>query len=155
MKDRTLVFLLDSDRICLAMKKRGFGAGKLNGYGGKPEPGESIALAALRELHEESGVEAREEHLEHVGRLDFSFASKPDGDLTVHTYLVRAWDGEPVETEEMSPEWFPLGAIPFDRMWVDDTHWLPRVLTGERLAGFFHLSEDGSEILEYELRALQ
>lgn len=153
-KDRTLVFLLAPDRICLAMKKRGFGAGKLNGYGGKLEPGESVAQAAIRELREESEVEAREEDLESVSRFDFSFEGSPELELTVHGFILRAWEGEPAETEEMAPEWFTHDAIPFDRMWVDDRYWLSRILAGERLQGFFRLSNDGTEVLESELRAL-
>lgn len=34
-------------RVLLGMKKRGFGMGKYNGFGGKVEPGESIEAAAL------------------------------------------------------------------------------------------------------------
>ncbi len=50
----TLVFLLDGDRdrdrVLLGMKKRGFGAGKWNGFGGKVDPGETIVEAAARWL---------------------------------------------------------------------------------------------------------
>jgi len=38
------------------MKKRGFGVGKWNGYGGKLEEGESIERCATRELEEECGI---------------------------------------------------------------------------------------------------
>ena len=44
----TLAFVLDSRRILLGMKKRGFGAGRWNGFGGKVDPGESIEGAAKR-----------------------------------------------------------------------------------------------------------
>jgi hypothetical protein len=44
----TLAFVLDSRRILLGMKKRGFGAGRWNGFGGKVDPGESIESAAKR-----------------------------------------------------------------------------------------------------------
>ena len=62
MRDTTLVFLVKKDStmitdICLAMKKRGFGAGRYNGVGGKVEKGESIEDAARRETKEEIGVE--------------------------------------------------------------------------------------------------
>ncbi len=68
-KDYTLVFCLKRsiDRsdldldysdgsVLLGMKKRGFGAGKWNGFGGKVEKGESNTQAAIRELEEESGI---------------------------------------------------------------------------------------------------
>ena len=40
----SLIFLLDapSSRVLLGMKKRGFGMGKYNGFGGKLEPGETM-----------------------------------------------------------------------------------------------------------------
>ncbi len=34
--------------MLLGLKKRGFGAGKWNGFGGKVNPGEDIVDAALR-----------------------------------------------------------------------------------------------------------
>ena len=34
-KHLTLVFLRDGSKVLLGMKKRGFGAGKWNGFGGK------------------------------------------------------------------------------------------------------------------------
>ena len=44
------VYLLeDNDKqILLGLKKRGFGEGKWNGFGGKVQPGESIAQGAIR-----------------------------------------------------------------------------------------------------------
>ena len=47
-KQFTLVFVLDESRILLGLKKRGFGCGRWNGFGGKVEAGETIAEAAKR-----------------------------------------------------------------------------------------------------------
>ncbi len=58
MKHTTLLFLLKDNHILLAMKKRGFGAGRWNGVGGKIEAGETIVQAAVRECFEEIGVRA-------------------------------------------------------------------------------------------------
>jgi 8-oxo-dGTP pyrophosphatase MutT (NUDIX family) len=55
-KRLTLLLLRSNGRILLGRKKRGFGAGKANGFGGKVEVGETIKEAAVREMHEESGV---------------------------------------------------------------------------------------------------
>jgi uncharacterized protein YaaQ len=54
-KHLTLLLLhdADNDRLLLGLKKRGFGAGKLNGFGGKIEKGETILAAALREMRED------------------------------------------------------------------------------------------------------
>ena len=50
MRDSTLLFLVKKEgdkisNICLPMKKRGFGAGRYNGVGGKVEAGESRLIA--------------------------------------------------------------------------------------------------------------
>jgi 8-oxo-dGTP pyrophosphatase MutT (NUDIX family) len=46
----SLVFLRDlaNRKILLGYKKRGFGANKWNGLGGKVEPGETVYNGALR-----------------------------------------------------------------------------------------------------------
>lgn len=44
----TLVFVRDETRILLGYKKRGFGQGRWNGFGGKVEAGESTRAAAVR-----------------------------------------------------------------------------------------------------------
>jgi ADP-ribose pyrophosphatase YjhB (NUDIX family) len=144
MKVLTLGFLLKDDAICLGMKKRGFGEGNWNGYGGKVEEGESVTAALVREIREESGVETNERDLEEVALIDFIFE---DGKhLHVHTYFIRTWRGEPAETEEMRPRWYAFDAIPYDLMWADDIHWLPRALRGEKLRGTVYFNADGETI---------
>lgn len=46
----TLVLIVQPGRVLLGMKKRGFGAGKWNGFGGKVQPGETIEDAARRQV---------------------------------------------------------------------------------------------------------
>ena len=78
----TLVLVFDNTRILLGLKKRGFGEGRWNGFGGKVEDGESIEEAAYRELTEESGVSAKK--LTKRGELVFEFRGdqKPLVDTT-------------------------------------------------------------------------
>ncbi len=147
-KVMTLAFLLKENEICLAMKKRGFGEGNWNGYGGKVGEGETVAAAAVREIKEESGVEVNERDLFEIALTDFIFE---DGKhLLVHTYVTRVWVGEPIETEEMRPRWYTFDAIPYDLMWADDIHWLPRVLKGEKLRGTVYFNTDGETIKDME-----
>lgn len=47
----TLVLVVQPGRVLLGMKKRGFGAGRWNGFGGKVQPGEAIEEAARRYIH--------------------------------------------------------------------------------------------------------
>ncbi|XP_011627048.1 7,8-dihydro-8-oxoguanine triphosphatase isoform X2 [Amborella trichopoda] len=47
----TLAIVNTGGRVLLGLKKRGFGEGYFNGFGGKLEEGESIDEAAAREVH--------------------------------------------------------------------------------------------------------
>ena len=51
------------------MKKRGFGVGKWNGFGGKVEAGETVVEAAAREVTEECGYSVKTEDLGCVSTL--------------------------------------------------------------------------------------
>lgn len=129
MKQFSLLLLRRDGEILLAMKKRGFGSGRWNGVGGKLEQGETPEEAAVRECQEEIGVTPS--NLEHVAVHDFLFPSGED--IQVHTYMSEEWQGEPRETEEMRPQWFKLGKIPYEEMWQDDIMWLPFVLQGKHV----------------------
>ena len=49
----TLLFVIRGGEILFIHKKRGLGAGKINGPGGRIEPGETPEQAAIRETEEE------------------------------------------------------------------------------------------------------
>ena len=142
MKKATLCLLLKNDEILLAMKKRGFGVGKWNGVGGKVEEGESIKSAAIRELSEEIGVVAAEDNLEEVGDIKFYFTDKPEWAQHMHVFVVRNWEEEPTESEEMRPQWFDVKEIPYAHMWPDDPFWLPLFLQGKKFKGKFVFEGD-------------
>ena len=44
----TLVFVREDARVLLGLKKRGFGVGRWNGFGGKVQSGETIEEGAAR-----------------------------------------------------------------------------------------------------------
>jgi ADP-ribose pyrophosphatase YjhB (NUDIX family) len=142
----TLAFLLTEEKICLAMKKRGFGEAYWNGFGGKVHEEETVEKCTIREIEEESGVKVLKEDLKKVALIEFLYPD--DLHLEVHTFFIAKWEGDPKETEEMRPEWFLFRDIPYDHMWADDPHWLPRVLRGEKLTGKVWFNEDGKTIKE-------
>ena len=143
--DCTLVFVIRNGRILLIHKKRGLGAGKINGPGGRREPGESFDDCAVREVREELGVTPRD--VVKVGEHRFQFV---DGYSTfVYVYRASGLDGEPVETDEAAPLWVEVDRIPFDEMWEDDRYWLPLVVAGRRFAGQWIF--DGNRMLDYRL----
>lgn len=156
MKHKTLVFLLDRDlrRVVLALKKRGFGAGKWNGVGGKVEQGETISAAAAREVYEEIGVMVADTDLRPHGVLHFSFEGVPEWTQDVHIFCATQWRGDPAESEEMRPAWYGYDDVPYDSMWVDDRHWLPIVLAGSGVDASFHLSADGDSIIHMAIETI-
>lgn len=151
MTTATLVLPISDSAVLLAMKKRGFGAGRWNGLGGKVQAGESPERAAIRELREEIGVAAEPTSLEPAGVLEFSFEEKEDV-WRIHIFRLRQWQGTPCESEEMRPEWHPLGALPFAAMWPADHLWMPAVLSGIAVEGSVHYDSAGNEIRSHSIR---
>jgi 8-oxo-dGTP pyrophosphatase MutT (NUDIX family) len=139
---RTLVLPIKDGKVLLGMKQKhhqkAFGVGKWNGFGGKIEPGETIEEAAVRECHEECG--AKPTKMAKVAVNHF-----PDYGQDVHVFLATEWTGDPVDTEEMHPEWFDKSKIPFEQMWEDDVFWLPPVLQSKKLIGNFAFRSDDDE----------
>jgi 8-oxo-dGTP diphosphatase / 2-hydroxy-dATP diphosphatase len=148
-KIMTLCCVYDDTRILLGMKKRGFGEGRWNGFGGKVHEGETIEEATKRELEEESGIKV--EKIDKRGVLVFEFEGNPEK-LEMHIFSSNTFSGEPIETEEMKPQWFSLDKIPHDSMWPDDPYWIPSMLSGKNFSGEFLFDSDGKTVLEYEFK---
>ncbi|SIQ65417.1 8-oxo-dGTP diphosphatase [Alkalispirochaeta americana] len=136
-----LCFLRKPGWLLLIRKKRGLGAGKINGPGGKTEPGETPRDTAIRETREEVGLIPSEPR--HQGALRFAFA---DGyRLEVHIFTATSWEGSLCETDEALPFWCPQEEIPYTEMWEDDILWLPAVLEGKSVEGEMFLRGDSLE----------
>lgn len=153
LRDATLVFLIKRSegritQVCLAMKKRGFGEGRWNGVGGKIDTGETVEQAAAREAQEEIDVVILQ--LRKMAELSFYFPHNPDWNQKVHVYLCQDWKGDPVETEEMRPQWFSVQNLPFGQMWPDDPYWLPEVLKGNMLKARFRF-EEGDNLIQKKI----
>jgi len=149
----TLCIIHQHPKVLLGMKKRGFGAGRWNGFGGKLKDNESIEEAMKREIKEESGIDI--ENLNKVGIIEFGFKNN-DEIHEVHIFKSNNFLGKPTESEEMKPQWFYVDEIPFDKMWPSDLHWLPLFLKGKKFKGKFLFdkpsnSDYASVILEKEL----
>lgn len=133
--------------MLLIEKHRGLGRGKVNGPGGRLEPGETPREAAVREVEEE--ILIRPLGVRHLGELWFQFT---DGH-SIRVFVFRADDyrGEPGPTEEATPFWADLDAIPYERMWEDDAVWMPFLLRGEPFFGRFLFDDD--RMLEHHLES--
>lgn len=141
-----LCFIVKDGRVLLIRKKRGLGAGKINGPGGKLEPGETALAAAIRETQEEIGVTPLQ--VEERGVLHFQFTNGYS--LHCAVFIARDFTGEPIETVEAAPMWFEIPAIPYDEMWADDRHWLPQMLAGRRFTAWFVF--DGETMVSKDVR---
>ncbi len=143
----TLVFLVRAGRVLLIHKKRGLGAGKINGPGGRVADGESPAECAVREVREELGVTAK--GVAPCGEIWFQ---QTDGySLRIHVFRASDCEGEPVETDEAVPLWVPLERIPYEEMWADDRLWLPLLLEGRRFRA--RVLFDGDRLLGHAVAA--
>lgn len=149
----TLLFLLrdaPSGRadVLLGLKKTGFGTGKIVGIGGHIEPGESAEAAAVREMFEETSIRVRSSDLLRRGSVRFRFPSHPEWDMDAEIYTARIWRGEPVETEEITPQWYSVDALPVSQMWEDAGHWLPALLSGPEQNFTVSMAADDEAVAE-------
>ena len=125
LRQATLLFLIRDNEILL------------------PMIGETIIDAAIRETHEEIGVTPTS--LKKVATLLFFFPNLPqfhDWNQEVIVFFADTWEGEPKESEEMAPKWYPRSKIPFSEMWEDDIHWLPKVIQGNIVTGKFTFDKE-------------
>ncbi|MDP4625493.1 MAG: 8-oxo-dGTP diphosphatase [Akkermansiaceae bacterium] len=129
----TLMFVVKAGRILLIEKKRGHGEGKVNGPGGKIDPGETPLECAVRETEEELHISVKNPRK--VAELWFQMSDYPS--ILCHVFIAEEYEGTPTETDEAVPLWTPSDEIPYNRMWEDDRHWLPLVLDGQSLLGKF------------------
>lgn len=146
----TLCYIVKDEKILLINKKRGFGAGKWNGPGGKICAGESPAAAAARETEEETGL--RPKNIKDAGILEFYFGQKEIPDMTVHIFIADDFSGSMTESEEATPGWFSVSDIPFSKMWPYDKIWMPLMLQGKRVNGAFYFDESMDKIMDYVVK---
>lgn len=132
------MFIVRGDEILLIEKKRGLGAGKINGPGGKIDPGETPLEAVIRETQEELLVTPIDPIK--LGELHFHMSDVPH--IICHVYRADAFTGTPTETDEAVPVWTRHSEIPYDRMWEDDRHWLPFLLENRTFDGKFSFRGD-------------
>lgn len=143
----TLVLIRQGDKILLGMKKRGFGVGRYNGFGGKIKNNENIIEAAKRETLEECNLKIN--NLEKIATMNF-FWKNNDNHCEVHLFKATELSGELKESEEMKPEWFNIDNLPLDKMWADDKYWMPLFLANKKFTGKF-IFDKNDKVLKYSL----
>ena len=141
----TIMFVVEEDRVLLIYKKRGLGAGKINGPGGKIENGETPMQCAIRETNEELHINPL--NVRPAGELFFHAEDMP----RIHgfVFVATSYEGTPTETDEAIPMWFQIDDLPFSRMWDDDRLWLKEILDGQSVKGWFTFEDE--KLLDYSI----
>ncbi len=139
----TVLFVIRDGHLLLIRKKRGLGAGKINGPGGRIDLGESALQGAIREVQEELCVTPAQ--VRPCGELAAQFV---DGlAILVYVFTAQDCDGSPQETDEAIPLWMPMDRIPYDNMWADNRIWFPMMLAGRQFHG--RMLYDGDTMLDH------
>ncbi len=151
LSPRTVVFLVREGRVLLGYKKSGFGKGKYVGIGGKVGKNESLDVASVREVQEETSITPLNLQLRAVLRFYFPHIEDESWNQEVYAFVTDQWDGEPIESDEVRPEWIDVDNMPYQQMWSDAPLWIPQILSGRRLEGDFLFDQD-LLVTDYEMR---
>lgn len=134
----TLMFIVQEEQVLLIEKLTGIGKGKINGPGGKIDPGETPEQAIIRECQEELLITPHAPRKR--GELWFAMSDIPD--IHCHVFMADSFEGTPTATREANPFWQDIKSIPYEKMWADDRYWLPQMLAGSAFNGRFIFKEE-------------
>lgn len=144
----TLCLLRKGNDLLMGLKKLRLGKGFYNGFGGKVEPGETLEEGLIREVKEESGLDLIE--FEKRGVMAFQLDEYIN---EVHIFEGLSWDGEPMETDEMTPVWLHIDDLPYEKMWISDKMWHPYFFKKEFFDGWL-IFDKNHQVSEYEIRKI-
>jgi len=146
----TVCFMRRDGKVLLQRRAPGrVWAGRLNGPGGKVDPGETPAAAVVREVAEETGVRLAAPTLH--GTLDLLFGDPAATRLRVFVYTCALGEGRLRGGREGRLRWFAEDRLPYDQLWPDMRYWLPIVLAGGSVEGACTYDQDGEHMLSCAL----
>jgi 8-oxo-dGTP diphosphatase len=135
--------------MLLIHKKRGLGAGKINGPGGRLHLGESPLHGAVREVQEELCITPR--GVQQCGELPFSLRMALP--LWCISLPPRTMMESPRKLRRPFPYGPPLTQIPYDRTWANDRLWFPLMLAGKQFQG--QMLFDGDILLGHHMTVVR
>lgn len=106
-KNVSTMIVVDQDKILIQQRsKTSPGSGLWNFPGGSVEENESIEIAAIRELKEESNLDVEESDLTYLGNYVGKY-------LIIHFFITREYTGEvKINQESDDYKWISLKDIP-------------------------------------------
>jgi len=147
MTEASLVYPVEGKYVWLMEKQQKIGVGRLNGLGGKWEPGDrDIEATMLREAYEEGRI------LPTIYRKMAKIAfHNPSDDETlrhmlVHMWVATGWKGKLKSTNEMKkPARFEIDKnLPVKNMMSGDHLFIKEILTGQAMHGVIVFNDDWS-----------
>jgi 8-oxo-dGTP diphosphatase len=152
LRDVVVVYIINEEtgEVLLGERKKVDkpGLGKRVGIGGGIEDSETPIQATLREVIEEVGTKEdgqivfEIQNAEEVGIVYFLFPHIPEDSQRCFVFICKEWEGVPVETNAIKPEWHKIESLPEEFMWHDNLYWVPKVLAGEKVKGIFVYDEN-------------
>lgn len=167
LADVVVVYIIDrkNNRVIFGERKKkdkpGFGARV--GIGGKIEERDGTLLqTTFRETIEEIGTKLggkdktvyfELKSAKEVAVVYFLFPHKkdiPGSSMRCYVFVSDDYVGNPVESDEIKPEWYPIDQLPEEFMWPDNLLWVPKVLAGDSINGIFLYAENG-KLADYRI----
>lgn len=136
----SFLFAPDRARVLLIRKRRpAWQAGKLNGIGGKVEPGEPLAEAAAREFREETGLDLAPSAFRHGITLTGTDDGGSGRDWQGHFFRAFGPIDEARSITDEQVEVHPVTPLPPDT--IPNLRWMiPLLLDDEPLAAQYQVS---------------
>ena len=143
-----------SPKCCSGPKKTGLGTGKTVGLAGTLRKERRPRNRQRPEVKEESRISVDPAALIEVAGHYLPVPGPPHVGHDRERLHVRRLGRGPPQTAEIIPHWFPVSALPLERMRDDGRYWLPRVLAGERLRAVFTYADDCETVATADIQPL-
>lgn len=121
--------------------------GKWNGLGGKVENGESPEECAIREIKEESGLNAKSIRL--TGLISAPDFAGKDKHWYIFVYVIEEFDGEIIDSPEGVLKWHETKEIENLNVWPSDKIFFP-LLDDKEIFSIKVYYENG-ELVDHEM----
>ena len=72
--------------------------------------------------------------------------------MVCYVFTTGTWEGELKECDEAKPFWADRNNLDYDMMWKDDKLWLPLLLDGKEVEGWFVF--DDREMLDAKVECV-